>query len=320
MIRLIFIALLATFTLAKPIQELPQLSDKAKAIFEIENHKLEAQNGRIYNIYIAKLRESNLGNLHKDSQDSSDSRHKNSANSIKQDFHKIFYTLDGNAFFPRLLNIVAEDLSAFSALPFIVGIGHHSDLAFDRTLRTMDYLPKVEGDLAEQFRGSGGDEAFLAFILEQVKPFVKKRVGRIAQTEAIFGHSFGGIFVLNALFRAQNAFSYFIIASPSLWWGNGRDIAKNAQNMPEIYANVLFTRGSLENPKMARDSQDSRDLRKQKSDISLENLIAMLKSRAKNADLIDFIEFNGATHGESAPLAMIESLKRFSLLNSALRE
>lgn len=36
---------------------------------------------------------------------------------------------------------------------------------------------------------------------------------------AFFGHSFGGLFGLYVFLRHQEMFIYYMIASPSLWWG-----------------------------------------------------------------------------------------------------
>ena len=38
---------------------------------------------------------------------------------------------------------------------------------------------------------------------------------------ALWGHSYGGVLVLHALFTRPDAFSTYAAADPSLWWGQG---------------------------------------------------------------------------------------------------
>ena len=38
---------------------------------------------------------------------------------------------------------------------------------------------------------------------------------------ALWGHSYGGVLVLHALFTRPDAFSTYTAADPSLWWGQG---------------------------------------------------------------------------------------------------
>ncbi|QCW26300.1 alpha/beta hydrolase [Lysobacter enzymogenes] len=42
--------------------------------------------------------------------------------------------------------------------------------------------------------------------------------------EALWGHSLGGLFVLDLLYTRADAFAQWFPASPSLWWDNGREL------------------------------------------------------------------------------------------------
>jgi predicted alpha/beta superfamily hydrolase len=55
-----------------------------------------------------------------------------------------------------------------------------------------------------------------------VRPFVHSSLfpGAIFEREALFGHSYGGLFALHALFTRPSSFDTFIAASPSIWWNN----------------------------------------------------------------------------------------------------
>ncbi|KAK2751041.1 hypothetical protein FQN57_000116 [Myotisia sp. PD_48] len=67
----------------------------------------------------------------------------------------------------------------------------------------------------------GGADLFLDFILSEVKPFVRSAFPSIeVSEEALFGHSYGGLFCLHTLFTRPGAFDCYIAASPSIHWCN----------------------------------------------------------------------------------------------------
>lgn len=63
----------------------------------------------------------------------------------------------------------------------------------------------------------GGGAAFRAFLLEELKPFMETRYPLDPRTAVLFGHSLSGIFTANMLADQPEAFSGYLIASPSLW-------------------------------------------------------------------------------------------------------
>ena len=176
-------ALLAPFALcallfAKPSLEIPLVSKSARALYEIHRFTLTSEQGIAYPIQVALPK------------------------ATKKPAYAL-YTLDGNAFFPALLDSVA--INPPSSLPLVVGIGHSGKLAFDRAQRERDYV-----------REQG---AFLRFILQNLKPTIARRYGAM-EREELLGHSFGGLFVLYALAHAPQSFSVYVCASPSLWLGD----------------------------------------------------------------------------------------------------
>jgi predicted alpha/beta superfamily hydrolase len=66
---------------------------------------------------------------------------------------------------------------------------------------------------------TGGNDAFLSFIIDELKPAIAKATQVDPGRQALFGHSLGGLFVLHALFSRSDAFDTFIAGSPSIWWG-----------------------------------------------------------------------------------------------------
>ena len=136
------------------------------------------------------------------------------------------WLLDGNA---ALMDVQAADLQQLAqsaAPPLIVFIAHDNDLRIDGDARAFDYTPRRPGGEAAQrdplgTRRNGGADAFLALILEHAMPRVNALAPLDPARQALWGHSYGGVFVLHALFTRPQAFALYGAADPSLWWGEG---------------------------------------------------------------------------------------------------
>ena len=70
-------------------------------------------------------------------------------------------------------------------------------------------------------RSNGGAPPFLHFILHQVRPQIDRLVRTDPHKQTLWGHSYGGLFVLHTLFNEPQAFTRYVAADPSLWWQNG---------------------------------------------------------------------------------------------------
>lgn len=269
---LVITLVFCSFIFGAPSQEIPLITQEAKTLFTIESMRLQNAQGRFYNIYITIPKHN-------------------------KDKKSVFYTLDGNAFFPLLLNKIAQSTKPLKSLPLIVGIGHDSVLAYDKTLRTYDYTPTLPKNLQDSFSGGGGINVFLDFLTQEVKPFIHKRFG-MPHKELLFGHSFGGLFVLHTLLHKPQSFTHYMCASPSLWWGEGKflSLPLNLKNYPD---SIIFAQGSLE--------QNT----KRKQGIKIEEIVQDLQKNAPNPQSIVFLEFSGQNHGSSIPYAMQSALDRF---------
>jgi len=63
----------------------------------------------------------------------------------------------------------------------------------------------------------GGGATFRAFLLDELKPLMEARYPLDPKAAVLFGHSLSGIFTANMLADRPEAFSGYLIASPSLW-------------------------------------------------------------------------------------------------------
>lgn len=139
----------------------------------------------------------------------------------------VLHLLDANA----VIGTAVDALRVQSAYPLgtgidkavIVGIGYPTEDAYDSVRRSWDMGPPPGVTYPPHRPGgpdvrTGGADEFLAFIEDELKPEIARRLPVDPARQAIFGHSFGGLFVLHALFTRPDAFSDWIAASPAIWW------------------------------------------------------------------------------------------------------
>lgn len=173
----------------------------------------------------------------------------------------VLYLLDGDAAFPIAAVCAAMQArrprSTQVCPAVVVGIGYPVDDYLDSTRRTYDYTPPVAPDeLPARLDGSawpphGGAAHFLDFIENELKPSVESGFAIDKSREAIFGHSFGGLFVLHALLTRPQSFRSYIAASPSIWFAkrvllHALERFAHGEKGAAVSRDLLVTVGSLE--------------------------------------------------------------------------
>jgi predicted alpha/beta superfamily hydrolase len=146
----------------------------------------------------------------------------------------VLYLTDGNACFATAV----DALKIQSSYPngtnvydgVIVAIGYPSDQPYDPLRRSWDLSPPPGRIYPPFFPDTpdvrtGGGEQFLAFIEERLKPWVEEQVPIDRSRQTLFGHSFGGLFVLSALFSKPNTFNRWVAASPAIFWEDAAILA-----------------------------------------------------------------------------------------------
>ncbi|WP_230656069.1 alpha/beta hydrolase [Psychrobacter sp. I-STPA10] len=159
----------------------------------------------------------------------------------------VVYMLDGNGVLDDLdSNQLAaiSQASAQSTPPVLVFIGYQTPYRFDVAARAYDYTPPIlskiketEGQggtdnlaMAQAFkeqnreRLNGGAEQFYQQLQSKIKPWVNEQLGYTPSQQALWGHSYGGLFVLYTLFHHPEAFNRYYSVDPSLWWQEGEII------------------------------------------------------------------------------------------------
>jgi predicted alpha/beta superfamily hydrolase len=120
--------------------------------------------------------------------------------------YPVFYLTDGDA---QMLHTVATIafLERQGKIPamIVVGVGN--------TDRTRDLTPSRNADHPT----AGGSARFLEFFEKELIPWVEARY-RTQPFRVFAGHSFGGLFAVNAMATKPDLFRGIIAASPSLGW------------------------------------------------------------------------------------------------------
>jgi predicted alpha/beta superfamily hydrolase len=132
----------------------------------------------------------------------------------------VMYVLDGTALF---LQAVADArfLADLGMAPdmIVVGVSNAANRGRDLTPETT-----TAADLKE-FPAAGGAARFRQFLVSELRPFIEGRY-RVETYRILVGWSLGGLFAIDALLEAPDAFDAYIAISPSLWWDNEAEAAK----------------------------------------------------------------------------------------------
>lgn len=150
--------------------------------------------------------------------------------SEEKKYYSIFM-LDGNSAMSYLNEPLLKTLTEQKNIPVLVAIGYKTNLPFETASRSLDYTPadllsqQPAPDPRNPERMSGGSADFLHIILSDIAPWVEQHAQLDANNRAIWGHSYGGLFVLDSLLNSKY-FSHYFAASPSLSWAEQRIITK----------------------------------------------------------------------------------------------
>ncbi|HEY3928002.1 MAG TPA: alpha/beta hydrolase-fold protein [Candidatus Koribacter sp.] len=164
--------------------------------------------------------------------------------------YPVLYVLDGDAYFGTAVEASRSNDNAPQAI--VVGIGYPHDAEWPETILSKHKpLPKeLAGvapfwaamtyarlyDMSLPLNGAqlkevavtlplgagdvGGMDEFLKIIETEVKARVYALTQVNREDQTLFGHSVGGLTVVDALFTEPQAFRTFVAASPSIWWGD----------------------------------------------------------------------------------------------------
>lgn len=225
--------------------------------------------------------------------------------------YRVLYVMDGNAMFLTAL----ESVRALERRPdvpkdlatVVVGIGYPAgvDIGVERTF---DLTPPGSRHPRVQ-APSGGADAFLAFIENDLKPKIASLAKTDPARQGIFGHSFGGLFVLHALATKPSAFQSYMAASPSVWFDPSiRDRLGAIRPSADALPRLLVTAGEYEqapSPSMRvqPDAESMMAALRERRQVDNARSIAEQVGKAHGMET-RFMEIAGEDHGSVVPSAI----------------
>jgi uncharacterized protein len=167
--------------------------------------------------------------------------------------HPVMLFLDGDDQF-RFAVAAYRELRAANRVPPLVlaGVGYGASYLKPANKRLRDYTPTA---MATE-PGSGGADAFIAFLAETLWPELARRHALRADARGLAGHSLGSLTVLHALFQRKPFFNRFLASAPSLWWDD-RALLCAAQQLQRtgvaLAARLFLCVGEEDTPSMTGD-------------------------------------------------------------------
>lgn len=136
------------------------------------------------------------------------------------DKYDVLYVLDGGNWNAGLVMDLESLLQGEAYMPTTIVV---SVLNIDRN---KDLTPTHVNENST----SGGADQFLGFLKKELIPYIDKTYPSNGNN-ILWGHSFGGLFVMYALLNEPKAFNSYIAVDPSFWW--------DKQYLPKIAGNKL---------------------------------------------------------------------------------
>jgi predicted alpha/beta superfamily hydrolase len=133
--------------------------------------------------------------------------------------YPVVYLLDGDAHFYSVVGMIQQlsSVNGNTLCPKMIVVG------IPNTNRTRDLTPTkgVVNPFADSsmIANSGGGDAFMAFIEEELIPQIEEKYPT-EPYRMFIGHSLGGLMVMNTLIHKPHLFNAYVSIDPSMWWGN----------------------------------------------------------------------------------------------------
>jgi predicted alpha/beta superfamily hydrolase len=209
----------------------------------------------------------------------------------------------------------------------VVGVGYRTadDDENDR-LRGRDFTPSVDPAIAgTDPTMMGGADRFLAFLREELRPWVEGRYDVDSSDSTFFGYSLGGLFATHVLLTQPATFRRYGIGSPYLAFNKGELFdreAAYATGHDDLPAKVLFTVGELETPEGRRRfvEQLPNEKRAKAEALDLdyppdddvgdaERMVSALRSRGYPSLQVELEVLPGEYHLTAPPMSLSRSLR-----------
>lgn len=168
-------------------------------------------------------------------------------------------------------------------------------------------IPNMGGERCHEYSpwkdaraGGGQGDAYLAFIIETLKPRVdgRFRTRREREHTGIMGSSMGGLISLYGFLRHPEVFGFCGAMSPSLWFAD-RAIFDDVESLHRWFGRIYVDIGTEEGHRHVRNTQQMARLLRTKCPYPRDQLLCIVDE--------------GAHHSEQAWAARFEAAVRFLL-------
>ncbi len=236
----------------------------------------------------------------------------------------ILYLTDGNACFATAVDALKVQASYPGGTNVgegvIVAIGYPTDEPYDPLRRSWDLSPPP-GRVYPPFYPdtpdvrTGGAEQFLALIEDELKPWIEQQIPVDRSRQTLFGHSFGGLLALHALFTRPTAFNRWISASPAIYWEETCILSTESEFLSRhpgpLDIELHLSAGQYEGETLAPfhkgtpDEQKRQERAKETRTVELAREMAQRWARlASSAASVTFEEYPGENHMSVLPVAL----------------
>jgi predicted alpha/beta superfamily hydrolase/sugar lactone lactonase YvrE len=107
--------------------------------------------------------------------------------------------------------------------------------------RDRDFLPVHIADNAI----SGGADKFISFLKDELIPYISKNYP-VNGSNSLYGHSYGGLFVMYALLKEPQLFQSYFATDPSFRWNNDFVIKMASERLGDLPAGKLLWIAGIE--------------------------------------------------------------------------
>lgn len=142
--------------------------------------------------------------------------------------YPVLLVLDGDPFWACFAEAVRLRALAREIVPaIVVGVGYpDADIQTSLDLRNRDFIPTqtsphglaVAREWLSRTKEFAGSDDFRRTLCEEVLPKVRHCVPQASGPALLWGHSLGGLFVLETAFRMPQAFAALVASDPAVFW------------------------------------------------------------------------------------------------------
>ncbi len=138
--------------------------------------------------------------------------------------YPVIYLIDGDYNFTGVAGMLDLLANKGQLIPDVILVG-----IADKGTKTYHKYTTPNGfSSPSDEKTTGQASKLLAFITDEVKPYIAKRY-RASDHSTLVGQSMGGLFVLNSLIESPTSFTNYVAISPSVWLSDN-GIVKKAKN------------------------------------------------------------------------------------------